>query len=536
MRAITTLLLLASRQSVASPAPPKIILFVLADDVGGNMVGWAAGSTVSRGGPGNGSFTPRLDALAAEGLILDNAMAAFWCTPSRSSFLTGRLPVHVQSGQDFPETPHAGVPRYMGSLAAKLGAAGIEPHVVGKWDLGMATPDHTPEGRGFNSSLIYWEHMSEQYTQKIFPGGTACTLYDPTISDLWSNGGPAVGLNGTAFLEYLHRDRLDALLSSWDGERPLFILYAPHVAHYPLQVPKDWLDRYAFMGNDEGACNATVPYVYPGAPPGAPMRCRAQGAALMGLLDSIVGNYTDALKARGVWDDTLVIFQSDNGAPLDVNEAGGGNFPLRGGKYSSWQGGVQTPAFVAGGYLPAARRGAREAGLTHIADWWATLIGLAGGDPSDARAAAHGLPPPDALDLWPLLSGINGTSPRVEVPIAPSSLISWPWKFLKGPQWWSGWQGPLYPNASSPAQSPNIWELCGEGCLFDLASDPGEHQNVAAANPAIVRALSARIDALAAGFWSNNDTGVDACPPGTPLCGCWAAVHTWGGFLGPYQK
>ena len=47
--------------------------------------------------------------------------------------------------------------------------------------------------------------------------------------------------------------------------------------------------------------------------------------------------------------------------------------------------------------------------------------------------------------------------------------------------------------------------------------------------------MSARLDALARGFFTNNDTGTDACPPGTPLCGCWAAVHVHGGFLGPYQ-
>lgn len=528
------LLLVAAGAAVAKA--PKVILFVLGDDIGNNMVGFAAGSTVFSGGIGNASFTPHLDALAAEGLVLDNAMAAFWCTPSRSSFLTGRLPVHVQDGQDFPETPHAGVPRYMGSIAAKLAAANVVPHVVGKWDMGASTPDHTPEGRGFNTSLIYWEHMSEQYTQKIFPGGTACTLYDANIVDLWDSGSPARSLNGTDFLEYLHRDRLDLILSQWDGEAPLFILYTPHVAHYPLQVPREWLERYtAFMGDDEGACNATVPYVYPGAPANAPLRCRAQGAALMGMLDEIVGNLTAALKARGVWGDTLMVFQSDNGAPLDTAEAAGGNFPLRGGKYSSWQGGVQTPAFVSGGFLPPARRGQRERGVVHIADWWATLIGLVGGDASDARAAAAGLPPPDSMDMWPLLSGANATPPRVEVPIAPSSILSYPWKFLKGPQWWSGWQGPVYPNASSPANSPNVWDFCGTGCLFNLESDPGEHTNVAAQHPDLVRTLSARIDELAKGFFSNNDTGVDACPPGTNLCGCWAAVHTWGGFFGPYQ-
>jgi arylsulfatase B len=533
-----TLCLLALAR-VVSGVPPRVIFFVMGDDIGNGMVGFTRGSPVAHGGPGGGSFTPHLDSLAAEGLVLDNAMAAFWCTPSRSSFLSGRLPVHVQMGQDFPETPSAGMPRGMGSLAAKLQAAGYSTHAIGKWDLGIATPGHTPRGRGFNSSLVYFEHMNEQYTQKIFPGGTACTLYNPTITDLWDGNGPATGLNGTGFLELLHRDRLMSLLADWDpvSGPNLFIYYAPHVAHYPLQVPQDWLERYGpdLVPDDEGACNATVPYVYPGAPPGQSMRCRAQGAALIGMLDEIVGNATALLKAKGVWQDTFFALQSDNGAPLDPAEAGGGNFPLRGGKYSSWQGGLQTPALVSGGVLPAARRGQREGGLLHIADWWATLIGLAGGDPSDAPAAAAGLPPVDSLDMWSLLSGAAPGSPRQEVPVDPSTLVVYPWKLLRGPQWWSGWQGPQYPNASSPQRSPNVWHLCGTGCLYNLASDPTESQDVAALHPQLVSSMSARLDVLAQGFFSNQDKGVDACPNGTQLCGCWAAVNTWGGYLGPYQ-
>ena len=209
---------------------------------------------------------------------------------------------------------------------------------------------------------------------------------------------------------------------------------------------------------------------------------------------------------------------------------------LRGGKYASWQGGISVPAFVAGGALPPARRGAREAGLVHIADWWATVLRLAGVDPADARAAAAGLPPIDSLDLWPLLSGANATSPRAEVPVDPSTLIAWPWKLMQGPQWWAGRAGASYPNASSPGlPSLNEWVLCGDGCLFDLESDREERHDVAAAHADVVAAMGARLAALREGFFSNNDTGVDACPPGTLLCGCWAAVHVWGGALGPYQ-
>ena len=538
MRAL--LLLIALR--IVAPAAPRVVIFVLGDDIGHASVGFAAGSPAAHAGPNGTSLTPHLDALAAQGAILDSAVSAFWCTPARSSLLTGRLPVHVQMGQDFPETPTAGIPRNMTTIAEKLALAGYESHVVGKWDCGIATPAHTPEGRGFNSSLVYFEHMVDSFTQRVFAGGTACTLYGPNgynISDLWDSGAPSRTLNGSAFIEELHVDRIGQILdaaSPLDGQ-PLFLLYTPHIAHYPLEVPSSWLARYAYMGDDdEDACNATLPTgVYPGAPTAMPIRCRRLGAALVGMLDEIVGNLSSSLRARGWWNETLFIFSSDNGAPLDVQEAGGGNSPLRGGKYSSWQGGIQVPAFVGGGFLPAAARGTRVSGLAHMADWLATLCGLAGVDPTDAKAAAAHLPPIDSLDLWPLLTGANVTSPRVEVPVAPSTLIAWPWKLLTGLQWWSGYSGALYPNASSPSASPNLWVDCGAGCLFNLSADASETDNVAAEHPGIVAAMAARLSDLSQGFYSNNDSGVDACPPGTLLCGCWAAVHTWGGALGPYQ-
>lgn len=57
-----------------------------------------------------------------------------------------------------PVSGFAGVPRNMTGIAAKLKTAGYATHMIGKWDAGMATPDHTPAGRGYDSSLIYYHH------------------------------------------------------------------------------------------------------------------------------------------------------------------------------------------------------------------------------------------------------------------------------------------------------------------------------------------------------------------------------------------
>ena len=415
----------------------------------------------------------------------------------------------------------------------------------------MATHDHTPKGRGFDSSLIYFEHKIEYYDQTLQQ--SSCAALDPTIVDLWSHApgqpeGPARALNGTGYAEYLFRDRVLEIIAAHDPAKgPLYLQYDPHIAHCPLQVPADWLARFT-AGNDESACQAQTARVFPGSGP-ADYRCRNIYHAMVALLDEVLGNVTDALKARGLWEDTLMVLHSDNGGPVDVAESGSNNWPLRGGKYSRFEGGLRANAFASGGYLPAAVRGTTNAGIMHVADWSTTYCLLAGSSAqecaADALAAAWGLPPVDGVDLWPLLSGATQTSPRVEVPIdlhGPSQgLIQGNYKLLLGQQMVSGWEGPVYPNASSPARSPYVNLECKSGCLFDVVADPTEQTDLAASRPDIVAAMTARLRALEPSFYSNNETGTDSplCagkPAGMP-CACFLAMpgNYWNGYFGPYQ-
>ena len=81
-----------------------------------------------------------------------------------------------------------------------------------------------------------------------------------------------------------------------------------------------------------------------------------------------------------------------------------------------------------------------------------------------------------------------------------------------------------------------VWE-CSAGCLFDVRADESERDNVAAANPAIVAKLRARLAQLIPDFYSNSDAGgTDLCPEGTHDCMCWAAENLHGGFLGPWHQ
>ena len=123
---------------------------------------------------------------------------------------------------------------------------------------------------------------------------------------------------------------------------------------------------------------------------------------MLGCELKVVANVTGALKSTALWDNTFLVFSSDNGAP-----GSGSNFPLRGYKLSNFEGGTRAAAFVSGGLLPPAVRGKPAVGLAGIYDWAATFIALAG-----AKTPATGI---DGLNLWPWLSGATSASPRTEV-------------------------------------------------------------------------------------------------------------------------
>lgn len=259
----------------------------------------------------------------------------------------------------------------------------------------------------------------------------------------------------------------------------------------------------------------------------------------------MIGELVDLLHARRLWESTLVVFTSDNGGSIYI-PAGANNYPLLGGKYSDWEGGVRTAAFVSGGALPPERRGNSTDAIISIADWcaplraqlptgatqsatpnatpsatpsaerratrrYATLCSLAGADPHDAEGTASGLPPVDSLDQWPAIAGtfagVGGRNPRVELHLSAEALLDG----ADGPLWKLivGWvpldfrQGPSFPNATS--QGPSFFDLdcvrhphigrsqlcrdCGAGCLFDVLADPEERVDLATLFPQVPLSL-----------------------------------------------
>jgi len=518
----------------------------------------------------------------------------------------------MYANENDPVSGYAGIPTEMTGMGTIMQRAGYATHFVGKWDVGMATPHHTPRGRGYNISLSYFHHTTDYWDQRFY--GTSAAVGNATSVcrgfggfsewrpvDLWQDNGtgadaPARGRNNSltecviatpeycfpedhsvqgaarecpahpgnwarfaeqgprrlgpdndqAGTECLYEDGLfqaEVLrtISEHDVSQPLFLFWALHIVHAPLQVPKKFLDMYSDVATDDWR--------------------RQRYLAMTRYMDSAVERVTAVLKTKGMYNDTLIVFNSDNGGPIYRNvSVGANNWPLKGGKGSNWDGGIRVNAFVSGGFVPQGVRGTRLGGLGTLWDWYGTFASLGGVDAFDSRASAAGLPPVDSVNLWPYIAGDVKSSPRVSIALGSSSCIhqydgcinEWGdapsvtivngiisddrasggglWKLLIGPIPMDGWQGPHYPNASTLAWAAEASiRNCGGGCLFNLDVDPTEHQNLAIEQPERVQSMLATIR-------RHNSTAFSPDRGKPDYEGaCRAAMERYRGFWGPWR-
>ena len=498
--AALVLLNLLSGLCSAADTKPNLV-FMLVDDWGWANVGY------HRNPPTKEVVTPNIDDLVKNGLELDQHYAYQFCSPSRSCLMSGRLPIHVNDlnlapdvhNPNDPVSGFAGIPRNMTGLASKLRQAGYATHQVGKWDAGMATPDHTPKGRGFQSSFGYFHHDNDYYSEIV----SECNKTG--VVDLWDFDHPSNKSNGTIYEEAMFKEHLLDVVKNHDNSVPLFLYYAPHIVHTPLQVPDDYLQKFDFI----------------------PDKDRQIYHAMVNYLDDVVGELVKALKDKGLWDNLLFVTSSDNGGP---EYAGGGanNFPLKGGKLTSWQGGVRVNAFVSGGLLPEERRNKKAEGYIHLADWYGTFCEMAGVDPTDEAAAKAKLPPVDSMNMWPYISGKTDESPRKDVPVNINTLISGDYKIILGNVEQAGWTGPQYPNKTNPAGGIRAIERCGDhGCLYDIQKDPEERKNLAATMPTVLSSMRSKLAEYQKDYFNPNR---GKAWPGA----CQVAMNNYGGFWGPF--
>jgi len=519
--------------SLAEAAPRPHIVVLLADNLGWANVGFHKPPDL----PSRELHTPNIDSMAKNGMILDRHYTYKFCSPSRSSFLSGRLPFHVNIYNDDPTMiPGAGVPVNMTIISAKLKTAGYHSHFIGKWHIGMSSlSTQTPQARGFETTLNYFDSGNNMYDSTTVQN---CQIGREWITgvDLWNTDGPATKLAGT-YEERLFGNRALQLIRDHDVSTPFFLYYAFHTSctGYNATGQGGWFDKESSL---------QPPPEYYAMFPFIDQPDRRANVAMVAFMDDIIGNITHELKVKGMWNNTLILWSSDNGGAMHLY-GGANSWPLRGGYMNNWEGGIRVSALLSGGFLPDHLAGTTLEGFIHEADWYATFCGLAGVDVHDDRAHAAGLPQPDSMNVWDLIIGKNKTSPRYEWPITPlgedldredcggdaAYMAEGRYKLLVGKVRQAGWCGQIHPNTSMAWDTFHDIEHCTHekkgkvGCLFDILADPGEHHDLALEMPDKANEILAKMK-QAENTWFNPDRG--SVNPG----GCVIAKKT--GFYQPW--
>lgn len=433
---------IAATPGEAQPADPSTargagkqpnIVYIVADDLGWKDVGFH-GSDIK---------TPTIDQLAATGARLEQFYAQPMCTPTRAALMTGRYPMRyglqtlvIPSGHTY------GLPTDEWLMPQALKEAGYQTAIIGKWHLGHADRKYWPRQRGFDyqygpliGEIDYFTH--EQHH----------------VLDWYRNNKP---LKEKGYSTTLFGNAAVKLINEHDPAVPLYLYLAFNAPHTPYQAPQEYLDQYKNIADPS----------------------RRAYAASITAMDDQIGRVVAALEKRKMRDNTLIVFQSDNGGTRNAMFAGEGdmskvkipcdNGPYRDGKGSLYEGGTRVVGFV--NWSGHVKAGSTVDEMIHVVDMYPTLLTLAGGSTAKSK-------PLDGMDVWPTISE-GRPSPRTEVvynvEIFRAGIRQGDWKLI--------WRTPL----------PQVVEL------YNVAQDPSETNNLAAENPDKVAALQKRANDLAA--------------------------------------
>ena len=409
----------AQQNRKSARSPNWIILFC--DDLG-------YGDPVCFGG--SRFRTPNIDRLAGEGARLTEFYAAPTCTPARASLLTGRYPLRSGLTRVLIPREHFGLPESEVTMATALKQRGYRTACIGKWHLGDLPP-YRPNRHGFDEfyGLLYSNDM------------TLPVVHWPAMR-LYQNDEVIESPVKQRTLTERFTQRAVQFIES-NAHCP-FLLYLPYTApHLPCAAAP------SFAGKSGYGCYGDV----------------------VEELDSSVGKILSVVRARGLEQDTIVMFSSDNGPEVATRGPGGSTGGLRGGKRSTWEGGVRTPCIVRlPGRIPA---GSVRTGITSLLDVFTTVLNSTGTPVPEDRAI-------DGLDLSAFLEG-RSPSPRETFAYYRGKTIfavrSRQWKI----HFWKMTPGPRgrYTRVAR----------CKPVELYDLESDPAESRNVAADHPSVVADL-----------------------------------------------
>lgn len=419
----------------AQPSKPNIVV-ILADDLGFADVGFNGGREIQ---------TPNIDKLAAAGARLDQFYVQPVCSPTRAALMTGRYPMRhgLQVGVVRPWAQY-GLPLEERTLAQALKEAGYATAITGKWHLGHFQPAYLPTRRGFDFQYGHYNGALDYFTHERDGG------HD------WHRNDKASYDEGYS-THLLAKEAVQFIQSNGQDSRRPFFLYVPfNAVHAPHQVP----DKYK------------TPYAQLPEP-------RRTYAGMLAAMDEAIGQILTALDEKGLRQNTLIVFSSDNGGPAPGRVTDNG--PLRAQKGTLYEGGVRVAACIA--WAGQIKAGSVVKAQLHIVDLYPTLLRLAG-------ASLQQKLPLDGRDAWAAITQ-GKASPHEEILLNTTPNTG----ALRVGDWKLVLNGKVAAAEGDGAEDSPV-EKSVE--LFNLASDPYEKQNLAAQQPNKVKELRARYDKLAA--------------------------------------
>jgi len=514
-----------SREEAAPVKRPNIV-YILADDLGYGDLG-VFGSEIP---------TPNLDQLARDGMLLTNFHANMTCSPTRSMVMSG-MDSHL-AGLGVMSAPRRedqkGQPGYEGylnfrvaPLPALLSDAGYNTYMVGKWHLSDGDKVETgPHARGFQrvfasfdgaAHLGGWDWRGPQ-PSNYWDGDTVVH-----VSDDWYTTRDYT----KKMIDYIEQDRADG--------RPFFAWMAYTAPHWPLQAPKEsiakfkgWYDDgYEALYAKRFARQKELGLVPEGTEPIDNSRFKPRWseltakqkqvearhmeiyAAMVSDLDTYVGEFIAYLKQIGEYDNTFIIFSSDNGAEsgrrdlakniqdhvgkeydhsLDnlgsatsyvmygANWASASATPFNRHKFTAFEGGVHVPAFAL--YPGRIAAGSRSDAMATVLDLMPTFLSLANTTHPGATYKGHDVLPMQGASMLPMLLGETGTVHQTD------QVFGWELfghRGIRQGDWKIVWDEAL-------PEKERHWQL------FNIASDFEEQHDLAGDNPQEFSALQAEWD------------------------------------------
>nr|UNO37550.1 sulf3a [Psylliodes dulcamarae] len=335
--------------------------------------------------------TPNIDALGYNGVILDKFYTQQTCTPSRSALLTGKYPIRL----GLQSTPidageNRSLPFDTPTMAEHLKKLGYSTHLVGKWHLGAACKKQTPTNRGFDTHFGYWAGYVGYFDYSINVTNPSNSKKNFTGFDLHNGFQPQWQLQGQYATELFTKKSVD-IIEQHDPSKPLFLMLshlAGHAGHdgVELGVP------------NKTRTDEVYSYINHGG--------RRSYADLINIMDRSVGEVVQKLSVKGMLDNSIILFFSDNGAQTQgVFQNFGSSWPFRGLKFTLFEGGVRGTATI---YSPLfKKKNYINKELIHITDFLPTFYRAAGGNLTDLGKI-------DGTDQWNVISN-NKTTERSHI-------------------------------------------------------------------------------------------------------------------------